>query len=162
MRNDLQVDQDLAFQHRQWRVERIGWVIIASLIVAALMGLFGHQPLATVTDHTSDGRLSIQYDRYARYETNGQFLVTLQPQGGAEVVRLWFDPQYLDALKILAVSPVPVRGEAGEGGRAFVFRTDGSRFTASVSFQFERAGFLHGSVWLDQGTPLTLSHLVWP
>ena len=130
--------------------------------MAAVIGLFGHQPLARVTAHTSDRRLFIQYDRYARYETNDEFLLTLEPQDGAEVVRFWFDPKYLDALKIVAVSPVPVRGEARQGARAFVFRTDGSRFTARVSFQFERAGFLHGHVWVDEGTPLTLNHLVWP
>lgn len=162
MQNDLEVDQDLAFQHRLWRVERIGWLLIAVLIVAALMGLFGQQPLARVTDHTSDSRLSIQYDRYARYETNNEFLLTLEPQGRAGVLRLWFDSEYLDALKIVAVSPVPLRGEAREGGRALVFQTDGRRFTARIAFQFEHAGFLDGRVWVDEGMPLSLSHLVWP
>ncbi len=162
MRHDLELDQDLAFQHRQWRVERICWLIIALLLVAALMGLFGRQPLARVSDHTSDRRLSIHYDRYVRSENNVEFLLTVEPQDGAGIVRLWFDPEYLDAVKIVAVSPVPLRGEARDGGRALVFHTDGSRFTASLSVQFESAGFLHGRMWVDEGPPLTLSHLVWP
>jgi hypothetical protein len=163
MRNDFEVEQDLHFQYREWQAERIGWVIIALLIGAALGGFFGHHPLARVTDHASDGRLSIQYDRYARYETNVEFLVTLEPdKDGSHIVRLWFDPLYLDSLKVVAVSPVPLRGEAREGGRAFVFQTDGSRFTATVSIQFESIGLVHGSVWADDGSPIMLSHMVWP
>ena len=163
MRNDLEVDQDLHFQSREWRAERIGWLIIASLLLAAAFGVFGGHPLAKVTVQTSDGRLSIQYDRYTRYQTNVEFLVTLVPdQDGSGLASLWFDPEYLDNLKVLAVSPMPVRGEAREGGRAFVFQTDGSRFTASLSVQFETMGWVRGSVWTDQGKPLALSHLVWP
>lgn len=163
MRNDFEVEQDLRLQYHEWHVERIGWFIIALLMAAALAGLFGHHPLARVSGHTSDGRLSIQYDRFARYETNAELLVTLQPDAdGSGIVRLWFDPHYLDSLKVLAVSPVPLRGEAREGGRAFVFQTDGSRFTATLSLQFESIGLVHGNVWADEGKPLSLSHMVWP
>ncbi len=163
MRHDFEVEQDLRFQYREWQGERIGWVIIALLIGAALGGFFGHHPLARVTGHTPDGRLFIQYDRYARYEATVDLLVMLEPgKDGSNLVRLWFDPHYLDSLKVVAVSPVPLRGEAREGGRAFVFQTDGSRFTATVSIQFESMGLVHGSVWADDGSPIMVSHVVWP
>lgn len=163
MRNDFQVEQDLRFQYREWRGERIGWVIIALLIGAALGGFFGHHPLARVTGQSSDGRLSVLYDRYARYEANAELIVTLEPDAdGAQIVRLWFDPHYLDSLKVLAVSPVPLRGEAREGGRAFVFQTDGGRFTATLSVQFDTIGLVHGSVWADEGKSLSVTHMVWP
>lgn len=163
MKNDLEVEQDLPFQYREWRIERIAWFIIALLLLAAALGVFGRHPFARVTVHTSDGRLSVQYDRFTRYQTNVDLLATLQPaKEGSGIVRLWFDPQYLDNLKVVAVSPLPVRGEAREGGRAFVFQTDGTQFTATVSVQFETIGLVHGRIWTDEGKPLALSHLVWP
>ncbi|MEP7151377.1 MAG: hypothetical protein ABI856_06680, partial [Nitrospira sp.] len=70
MDKKIQIEQDLPFQYRQWRLERIGQVLLACCIVAALLGLFGHNPLSTTTGQTSDGRLSIHYDRFARIESN--------------------------------------------------------------------------------------------
>lgn len=163
MKNKLEVEQDLHFQYREWRIERIGWFVIGLLLVAATLGVFGHHPLAKATVQTSDGRLSVQYDRFTRYQTNVDFLATLEPdKDGSGIAHLWFDPQYLDNLKVVAVSPVPLRGEAKIGGRAFVFKTDGTRFTATVSVQFETIGSVHGRIWTDEAKPLALSHFVWP
>ncbi len=160
---NIDIEQDLPFQYRQWRLERFGQVLIACLIIAALLGLFGHSPLSTATERTADGRLSIHYDRFARIESNSDVLVTLEPgESGEAVVRLWLDQDYLDAFKVTAVSPIPVRGEARDGGRAFVFQTDGSRFTAVLSGQFQAIGMVHGSVKVDEGEPLAMTHFVWP
>lgn len=163
MKNDLQLEQDLGFQRRQWRMERIGWVGIASVLAAGLLGVFGHHPLSRATGHTPDGRLIVEYDRFARYQSNAELHVLFEPgTDGSRIVRLWFDPQYLDSVKVTAVSPSPVRGEAREEGRGFVFQTEGHRFTAVVSVQFEAAGLVRGRVWADQGEPLAVSHFVWP
>ncbi len=163
MDKKIQIEQDLPFHYRQWRLERMGQVLIACCIVAALLGLFGHNPLSTATRQTVDGRLSIHYDRFARIESNSAFLVTFEPgKPGDGVVRLWLDQEYLDAFKVTAVSPVPIRGEARDGSRAFVFQTDGSRFTAVLSVQFQAVGMVHGSVRADDGEPLAVTHFVWP
>ena len=72
------------------------------------------------------------------------------------------DQEYLDAFKVTVVSPLPVRGEARDGGRAFVFQTDGSRFTAILSGQFQAIGMVHGRVKVDEGESLAVAHFVWP
>ena len=163
MDKKFDIEQDLPFQYRQWRLERIGQVLIACCIMAALLGLFGHNPLSTATERTADGRLSIHYDRFARIESNSDLLVTLESGASKEaVVRLWMDQEYLDAFKVTVVSPLPVRGEARDGGRAFVFQTDGSRFTAILSGQFQAIGMVHGRVKVDEGESLAVAHFVWP
>ncbi len=163
MDKKIDIEQDLAFQYRQWRLERIGQVLIACCIMAALLGLFGHSPLSTATGRTADGRLSIHYDRFARIESNSDLFVTLEPGESKEaVVRLWMDQEYLDAFQVTVVSPVPVRGEARDGGRAFVFQTDGTRFTAILSGQFQAIGMVHGNVKVDDGESLAVTHFVWP
>ena len=117
----LEIQQDLAFQFRHWRRERIGWIGIALTLLAGLFGLFGHHPLARVTGRTADGQLTIDYDRYARYESNAQLAVTIKPdREGDGKTYLWFEAAYLDSIHIIAVSPLPLRGEAREGERAFI------------------------------------------
>jgi hypothetical protein len=41
---DLEIQEDLPFQRREWLVERVAWGVMALLIVAALLGLFGTGP----------------------------------------------------------------------------------------------------------------------
>lgn len=159
----IEIEQDLPFQYLQWRLERIGHVLIAGCVAAAFLGLFGHNPLSKIIGQTADGRLSIQYDRFARSESNADIQVTLEPATDRDgVVRLWLDQHYLDSFKLTAISPLPIRGEARQDGRAFVFQTDGGRFTASLSGQFQTVGTVHGSIKADDGEPLAVTHFVWP
>jgi hypothetical protein len=161
--DSLELEQDLQFQYRHWRVERIGWVIIALVVCAGLLGLFGHHPFIRAVAQAPDGQLLIEYDRFVRYESNVDFRVALtSDRDGGGVTRIWFDEEYLDSINVLAISPMPLRGEAQEGKRAFVFQTNGDRFTASFSAQFKTIGMVHGRVNADKGQTVVLSHLVWP
>ncbi|HRB16048.1 MAG TPA: hypothetical protein PK224_09680 [Nitrospira sp.] len=144
-------------------MERFGQVLIACCLIAALLGLFGHHPLASVTQQTADGGLSIHYDRFARLEKSGDIGVTVEPLKDRDgVVRVWLDQEYLDASKLTSISPTPIRVEARNGGRVFVFQSDGSRFTATLSVQLDAVGTVHGSVRVDDGEPLSVTQFVWP
>ena len=61
----MDIEQDLSFQHREWRRERIGWVVIGLILLAGLLGLFGHHPFARATSQTAKGQLTVEYDRFA-------------------------------------------------------------------------------------------------
>jgi hypothetical protein len=161
--NNLEIEQDIAFQYRHWRRERLGWMVMALILIAGLSGIFGHHPLAKATSRTADGQLSIDYDRYARFDSSAEIVVTVRPEGQKdEPTRLWFDAAYLDSLRVLAVSPQPLRGEAREGERAFVFQTNGHPFTAVLAVQFQTVGIVHGHPRVDEQEALLLTHLVWP
>jgi hypothetical protein len=38
---DVEINQDLDFQRRCWTVQRIGWIVMAVLVLSALLGVFG-------------------------------------------------------------------------------------------------------------------------
>lgn len=38
---DLESEENLAFQERQWVVQRVAWVVVLALLVAGLLGLLG-------------------------------------------------------------------------------------------------------------------------
>lgn len=62
----LELEDDMRFQHRLWRIERLGWLLMALLVVAAAAGL-GPGPLART--QASGERLLVEYDRVARLDT---------------------------------------------------------------------------------------------
>jgi hypothetical protein len=67
----MEVNADIEFQRRVWRVQRIGWLIIAAVIVAALLGVFGGGPLSRAAVQ-GDG-LRLEYERFARLQQSTRF-----------------------------------------------------------------------------------------
>ncbi|BCA55984.1 hypothetical protein W02_31240 [Nitrospira sp. KM1] len=159
----LDLKQDLPFQYRQWKSERIGWGILALFIAAALGGLFGHHPLARTSASSSDGHLVVTYDRFARYGSQSDISVRIKNSAFKEgTVRLWIDESYLNDLYVQVTSPFALPGDSREGSRAFVFKATGEDATMSFALEFRSLGRLSGRVRLDDGTPVTLSHFIWP
>lgn len=53
---DLEISQDLEFQKRSWTIQRVGWVVIALLILAGLLGVFGKGIAADATAGEENSR----------------------------------------------------------------------------------------------------------
>ncbi len=51
----LDVEEDMAFQRRNWRAERIGWAAMVAIVIAAVLGLFASGPLSWATAQTPTG-----------------------------------------------------------------------------------------------------------
>jgi hypothetical protein len=63
--SQLQIDEDLAFQRREWKIQRVGWGAMALVIIAALLGVFGTGPLSNATLEREGLRL--EYERFCRF-----------------------------------------------------------------------------------------------
>jgi hypothetical protein len=73
----LQLEDDFGFVRRECRAQRIGWGVMAFLIAAGLIGLFGAGPLA-VTEVAGRGA-SLRYERVLRVGRPTPVRVTLPP-----------------------------------------------------------------------------------
>ena len=65
----LELDEDPAFLRAQWRAERIGWLGIGLIILAALLALLGRGPLGQRT--VTRGPLRVHYDAVMRRSAPG-------------------------------------------------------------------------------------------
>lgn len=63
---DLALAESTRFQRQEWIAERVAWVVALVVLAAAVLGLFANGPLALGTASASDGRLTVDYQRYAR------------------------------------------------------------------------------------------------
>ena len=76
---DLEIDEDLPFQRREWFAERVAWAVMALLIAAALLGLFGTGP-----DRRRRGRTALARVRALRPRARaGAPAGACQPRGPA-------------------------------------------------------------------------------
>jgi hypothetical protein len=110
LHGDLQIDQDLAFSRREWRVQHIGWLLMVVLIAAASLGLFGRGPLSNAHVQTADGRLGIAYQRVAHHQASDLLGLDVRPNAtGDDTVRVWFDRAYMQHRIVESISPEPER-----------------------------------------------------
>ncbi len=77
--DEVAVGEDLEFQRRWWRFERIVWIFFTLLIVCDLLGLFGRGPLAKAQLHSSDGALNVRYERIERTGTPSMMVIQFGP-----------------------------------------------------------------------------------
>lgn len=147
----LEIDQDVAFAQRSWRVQRAGWVGLGVVLVLALAGLLGGGPLSR-REARLPGLLRVEYQRFARYEAPQTLTVRLEPAAtrGPEV-RLWVDRRYLDDAQVATITPPPSRVEAAGDRLVHVFPVarPGDPLTIRFALQSEQIGPIAGRVGLE-------------
>ena len=163
--HDLDIDEDLAFAQRAWSVERAGWLGMGLVLVLGLAGLFGSGPLSR-REVTLPGLLTVEYQRFARYQAPQTLTVRLEPAATRTgEVRLWVSRRYLDGSKMESITPPPSRVEAAGDRLAYVFSMSppGQPATLVFALQSEEIGPTSGWIGLDgAGASAPFRQFVYP
>ncbi len=148
--DEIAVGEDLEFQRRWWRFERIVWVFFTLIIGLDLAGGFGRGPLANARIRGGRGDWEVSYERIERSGTPSLMTVRLGAaalrQGRAE---LFLGDSAIEALGLRRVIPAPEKTLVGRGGLTYEFPSSGA--PAVVRFEFEPVSA--GLHTLDIGIP---------
>jgi len=120
-RGGYPIEDDMAFQRRSWLVERVSWIVLALIGIAAVLGLLSHGPLSRTTVASSDGKLSVTYERMERREASSRFLVQVAGAEKDGEVTVRFGPAFLDSYEMRAMTPRPTRASGSAEGFEGVF-----------------------------------------
>jgi hypothetical protein len=153
----FQIDEDLNFQRREWKIQRLGWVAMALVILAALLGVFGTGPLSSATIER-DG-LRLEHERFCRLQRNTELRFTIG--GTGDPVLLLIGREYLDWVMIERITPEPGKAEAVSDGVIFHFALQGP---AAITFHVrpEKFGLVSGKARLGQAEPITFTQFIYP
>jgi hypothetical protein len=162
--DDLEIEQDLAFQKRIWCVQRIGWVLIALILAAALLGLFGSGPLSRAEVSTPDGAVQLSYSRFARALAPMRMRLTVQPGLATEdLVEFSLNRQYLHDIKIEQINPEPDMALAAAEGIRYRFQTTANTpLVAEFYLEAQQFGLVRGQLTVTGQAPLSFWHFVYP
>lgn len=158
----LELNEDLDFQHRIWRVERGLWVLISLLIVGALLGVFGNGPLS----HTvlQQGPLGLEHERFERILAPTTLRIHLQPGVPEGQIEVWFDRKYLENQQVQRIVPLPDEERAEADRLVFVFRAPARERQTAISFFLLplNPGLHEGRAGLVGGPALSFWQFVYP
>lgn len=161
---DLEINEDLEFEHRSWQVQRVAWAILGLVVLAALLGLLGGGGPLSVARAGQGSPLEITYARFARHNNPVEMAVRLRPGAApGDEARLWISSAYLDAVKIERIEPEPAQVVLGADRVTYVFRQgagEGGRVVLHIMPQ--HVGRHEARVGLEGGPEHTLSQIVYP
>ena len=154
------VDSDLAFHQHEWRIQRVGWVLVALFLMLALGGLFGGGPLSYARAGNAAG--SIEYERFVRNGLSTEFVVTPAGRVASGVHRVAISADYLEAFRVERITPEPTAVRMT--GQLLVYEFESTAAGASISFHIhpQRLGRHTAEVRIDAGTPLGIRQLTYP
>jgi hypothetical protein len=161
----LDIGQDLDFQRKEWRVQRIGWVVMALIALAGLVGLTGNGVLARATAGDLAGPLRLEYSRFDRMQSPSTLEVQIAGDAvNGEQIELWVARDYIQGVLIEKIVPEPQEVRGAADGLRYVFAVDEPGQPVTVSFDLRHTSFgaKSGRVALADGPALEFGQLVYP
>jgi hypothetical protein len=163
----LEVDQDIAFTLREWKVERLGWALFGIALLAAFAGLFGGAgPLAIAEVQSNDNKLQLQYSLITRLAGVPQFTVKVDPSlASGGVLTLSISTKLTETLKVEQIEPEPDSTILAGELQHYQFKVDpGAVEPLQVRFGFkpDKAGLNAGEVGVVGGPSIFIRQFIWP
>ncbi len=160
----LQLKQDPAFQRREWLAQRMGWWVLAALVVAAVLGLFGGGPLSAAQAGSRGAPLWIEYERFVRVGAPTRIALHATVPAPAGEIRLRIRRSYFEALKIDRMVPEPAAIAIGESHVTMRFDSVASGaapFTVILDVEPLRAGRHQAAFDVDREGEVTFAQLAY-
>ncbi len=157
---DLEIGHDLDFQRRSWRVQRVAWLAMILIVIAALLGLFGGEGVLNQAVLGDPGAaLRVEYHHFDR--VLDQTHLRLEVSGTA---RLWITNSFLEHLLIEAIVPEPKQMIAGDERTTLVFElAEAEPFGAVVIYyKPQRVGLVSGQIGVDGGVTYAFQQFIYP
>jgi hypothetical protein len=144
-----------------WLFERVGWIAMAAVLIAAAAGLFGNGWLSE-REVSAGGALTAKYPRFGRAHAPLELAVEWLPR--QEAAALWISRSYLDGFEITEIRPPPSGVTVDAGRMRYTFRTARPHAPVRVAFMLKpkRGGSFIGRVGLEDELDVEIRHFVFP
>lgn len=153
------MQEHMRFQRRMWVTERIGWLLLALVMLLALLGLFGSGLLSKRS--VSAGSLTIQYERFQRSTRLVQFTFQFAPSPKSER-RLRLNTVFQKNYEISSIQPLPARSSADGIDLTFTAPAAGSPADIVIWAHPRAYGTTSIDVRADDEPPLMFSAFIYP
>jgi hypothetical protein len=147
------VQEHMAFQRRMWIVQRIGWVMLGVISLAALF----------LSKRTATGAgMSVEYERFERATRRASFVFRFAASANTER-RLHLNRAFQEGFEISSIQPPPLRSSVDADGIDLTFAV-----TPSVANQIviwarpHRYGTVGIEARVDDTLPVDLRVFIYP
>ncbi|WP_434697787.1 hypothetical protein J3P89_12970 [Pseudomonas sp. Z1-14] len=156
------VEEDMAFQHKVWRFERVGWYVLVLLVILTLLGLFSRGPLSSREAQSADGSIGVEYEMFHRNGSVNPLVIRLQGASNA-VLEVELGGDWLEGFDVQSVQPQPVRSAAaGQGMKVWVQADGQGRANLHLSLLGEGLGNYKSRIATPNGAEVRFNQFIFP
>jgi hypothetical protein len=160
----LEISDDPKFTQMSWKAERIGWLGLAAVILAGMLGLLGTGLFSSATAGEAGAPLRVDFERFGHVEADDRLTITFRPRVHDGVASLWIEDRYLDHVEIREIVPPPTRIELQHDRKVYSFPAAEGTDTVQVWFDitYKKAGRLAGRFGASDAPPVELRQFIYP
>lgn len=156
---DLEINQDLDLERREWKARNVANVLLGLALVAAALGLFGSGVLSDASVKSDGASFAVEYDRFLRFGAPATVHVELT--SGNDEANVSLSRSYLEQFDIRSIKPTPESVTALPDRLVYTFKYQPP---ARVDFNLlpRHIGRQRATVIVDSDDAATFSQLVYP
>jgi len=150
-----------------WRVERVGWWVMGTLLLAAAVGLLGpgyvsRTSVTFASDSESVPSSTLEYDRLLHVYTNSTLTFTIRGRSSRGGRAVWLSNDYLSTVRVERISPRPASEESWSGGVRYRFDADDEPTLVFFHVKPDRSGPLSWTLRINEGPAAGIRQFVYP
>ena len=155
IKHPLELDEDYRLHLLGWKIQRIGWGLMALFFILGAIGLFGSGLVSMRTVHNND--IILEYERFERFEANTKMVIRFP----SEVLSTVSIPHaYLDKVKLEQVFPEPQEVKMEKANYTMIFsELKEGRITLFLLPQI--TGSVQTTIYINQ-YPFSIDHFIYP
>jgi hypothetical protein len=161
--NEIAVGEDVEFQRRWWKFEKVVWLFFIIFVLLDVAGVFGRGPFSKAHLATDDGMMNVTYERIERTGTPSTLMVKF---GDSAIrnhqVQLWASEDLVTELGNKQIAPQPASSTVGEAGIHYTFPATAQPAAAVFSLQPSAPGLYRLTLRASDTAELHFKILVMP
>lgn len=156
IKHDLELDEDIPLHRTGWIIQRIGWGVLYTGLILAMLGLFGTGLLSQRKQEINGNELS--YERFLRFEAEAQ--LTFKISDARDSIILIVPQRYTEHIDITAINPLPAKSVITNGQVVYSFPASGHG-EIHCTLMAKKPGRITETI-IANNSAFTLSHLIYP
>ena len=155
----IELDDDLAFQRKEWLGQRIGIAVLSLFVIAALLGLTGSGGvLSHATAGERDGAIYIEFERVVRRGAKSTMTLRFHsdPPG---FIQFWISAPYLADVQVESILPLPQTVTVEQSRVVYTIRAASPEVAVTLEMEHNRWGRQEGEVGIVGGPSARFSQI---
>lgn len=157
------VQEHMRLQRIEWRIQRIGYLFLFTIVILGACGLFSKGMLSNKRVKSADGALEVEYERFGRLASDMSMTIRIRPQQDGDF-RLVLNGEEMDNFQIQSLQPQPQ--QAFSRGNALELYWSSPRYrdgaTVWIGLQAQNPGRYPVTVTLDNKTSVQFTQWIYP
>ncbi|WP_130930758.1 hypothetical protein [Pseudomonas sp. Sample_24] len=156
------VREDMAYQLKVWRFERLGWYLLVLLMLLGLAGLFSRGLLSSREVRSEDGRVSVEYEMFHRNGSTNSMKISVS--GAPEsTIELQLAGEMLEGFSIETLQPEPVHARSSDQGIRLGVQTDTQgQANLFITLRGDGLGLFRSRIVLPGTRDMKLNQFIFP